>query len=180
MYNDDHCTLATIDGRVRAVYVTPDEEAGTPFEEYWDCEEWEQKEATLHKRGGTYYLDVAVKREPERDVSTVENGVVLGVDLNVDGSLAVTSTGVFLGNADFLNHKRREYELRRDNLSQTGTRSAHLTIQSVGDRFAGWSDDYLHRVSKTIVLEARRHGCAAIVFENLANIRNRVSNASKF
>jgi len=34
-YNDDHCTLATVDGRVRADYITPDKRDGTPFEEYW-------------------------------------------------------------------------------------------------------------------------------------------------
>ena len=179
-YNEDHCTLATVDGRVRADYVTPADETGTPFEEYWDREEWERKEATLHKRNGEYYLHVAIEKEPETDVSTVESGVVLGVDLNVDGSLAVTSTGRFLGNADSLNHKRREYERRRGHLQQTGTRSAHLTIQRVGDRFGRWSNDYLHRVSKAIVQEARQHKCAAIAFEDLTNICERISSASKF
>lgn len=72
-----------------------------------------------------------------------EELVPLGVDLNVDGYLAVTSTGAFFGNADYLNHKRDEYERRRGNLQQTGTRSAHLTIKSIGSRFARWSADYL-------------------------------------
>ncbi|SFR87541.1 transposase [Halomicrobium zhouii] len=179
-YNDDHCTLATVDGRIRANYVTPDDPDSTPFEDYWDRNEWERKEATLHKRDGAYYLHVAVAKEPDTDPSTVENGAVLGVDLNVDGSLAVTSTGRFLGNADFLNHKRDEYERRRSSLQQTGTRSAHLTILRSGSRFAHWSEDYLHRVSKVIVHEARRHDCAAIAFEDLENIRDRISNASKF
>ncbi|WP_226021954.1 RNA-guided endonuclease InsQ/TnpB family protein [Halomicrobium salinisoli] len=179
-YNDDHCTLATVDGRIRAEYVIPEDCDGTPFEEYWTRDEWERKEATLHKRDGEYYLHVTVEKEPETDVSTVENGAVLGVDLNVDGSLAVTSTGAFLGNADYLNHKRDEYEQQRGSLQQTGTRSAHLTIQSIGDRFSRWSEDYLHRVSKAIVQEARRHDCSAIAFEELAHIREHISNASKF
>ena len=102
------------------------------------------------------------------------------VDLNVDGSLAVTSTGRFIGNADYVNHKRDEYERRRGRLQQTGTRSAHLTIKSIGDRFGRWSEDYLHRVSKAIVQEARRHDCSEIAFENLENIRKCISNASKF
>lgn len=76
------------------------------------------------------------QKEPEADMSAVESGTVLGVDLNVDGSLAVTSTGTFLGNADFLNHKRDEYERIRGNLQETGTRSAHLTMQSLGNRFS--------------------------------------------
>ena len=180
-YNDDHVSLATTDNRVTAEYVTPVNDEGTPFEEYW-TDEWEKTEATLHRRDDTYYLHVAVKKDVERDSSgeESENGVVLGVDLNVDGYLAVTSMGAFLGNADYFNHKRDEYERRRGNLQQTGTRSAHLTIKSIGSRFARWSADYLHRVSKALVREAVENDCTAIALENLENIRERISNASKF
>jgi len=180
-YNDDHVSLATVDDRVTAEYVMPVNEDGTPFEDYW-TDEWEKREATLHKRDGTYYLHVAVKKEVEPDScdDESENGVVLGVDLNVDGYLAVTSTGAFLGNADYLNHCRDEYERRRGNLQQTGTRSAHLTIRSIGDQFARRSADYLHRISKAIVREAVENDCTAIAFENLKHIRERISNASKF
>jgi IS605 OrfB family transposase len=178
-YNDDHVSLATVGDRVTAGYVTPVNEEGTPFEDYW-TEEWEKAEATLHKRDDTYYLHVAVKKdvEPSCDEES-ENGVVLGVDLNVNGYVAVISTGAFLGNADYLTHRRNEYERRRGNLQQTGTRSAHLTIQSIGDRFARWSADYLHRISKAIVREAMENDCTAIAFENLKHIRKRISNASK-
>ena len=181
-YNDDHVTLATVGDRVTAEFVTPNEEDGTPFAEYW-TPEWECKEATLHKRDGTYYLHVAVEKEVEPADSgdeQTENGVVLGVDLNVNGYLVVTSTGAFLGNADYLNHKRDEYERRRGTLQQTGTRSAHLTIKSIGSRFVRWSADYLHRVSKAIVQEAVENDCTAIAFENLTHIRERISNALKF
>ena len=179
-YNDDHVSLATTEKRVTAEYVTPVNEDGTPFEDYW-TDEWRKAEATLHKRDGTYYLHVAVKKEVEPSCDEEsENGVVLGVDLNVDGYLAVTSTGAFLGNADYLNHRRDEYERRRGSLQQTGTRSAHLTIKSIGSRFARWSADYLHRISKAIVQEAVENDCTAIAFENLTSIRDRISNASKF
>jgi putative transposase len=181
-YNDDYVSLATVNDRVTAEYVTPVNEDGTPFEDYW-TDAWEKTEATLHKRDGTYYLHVAVKKEIDPADSTddeSENGVVLGVDLNVDGYVAVTSTGAFLGNADYLTHRRDEYERRRGNLQQTGTRSAHLTIKSIGSRFARWSADYLHRISKALVQEARENDCTAIAFENLKHIRKRISNASKF
>ena len=182
-YNDDRVSLATTEERVTAEYVTPVTEDGTPFEDYW-TDEWEKSEATLHKRDGTYYLHVAVKKEVQPDSSDAESssedGVILGVDLNVDGYLAVTSTGAFLGNADYLNHKRDEYERRRGSLQQTGTRSAHLTIKNIGSRFARWSADYLHRVSKALVREAVENDCTAIAFENLKHIRKRISNASKF
>ena len=179
-FNDDHCTLSTTDGRVSAEYVFPEDTTDTPFETYWTNPEWERNSATLHKRDGTHYLHVNFQKEPETDVSAVENGTVLGVDFNVDGYLAVTSTGAFLGNADYLNHKRDEYERKRGNLQETGTRPAHLTIQSMGDRFSSWSEDYLHRVALAIVLEARRYDCDAIAVENLKQIRERISNGKKF
>jgi IS605 OrfB family transposase len=181
-YHDDHVTLATVGDRVTAELVMPEDDAGTPFGEYW-TDDWERKEATLHKRDGTYYLHVAVEKQVDPANSgdeQTENGVVLGVDLNVDGYLAVASTGAFLGNADYLNHKRDEYERRRGNLQQTGTRSAHLTIKSIGSRVARWSADYLHRVSKAIVQEAVENDCTAIAFEDLTHIRERISTASKF
>ncbi|SDJ94741.1 transposase, IS605 OrfB family, central region [Halovenus aranensis] len=78
------------------------------------------------------------------------------------------------------NHKRREYERQRARLQQKGTRSAHLTIQSIGDTFANWSEDFLHHASKELVTEAVSHGCTTIVFEDLENIRERISDASKF
>jgi hypothetical protein len=46
----------------------------------------ERCEATLHERDGECSRQVAVEREPDTDVSTVENGSVLGVDPNVGGS----------------------------------------------------------------------------------------------
>ena len=105
---------------------------------------------------------------------------MLGVDCNVDDHIAVTSTGRFIDNADFLNHKRREYRKRRASLQQTETRSAHLTYYRIGDRFGRWSEDYLHRCSKAVVAEARRHGCTHIAFENLKQIRKRISDGKKF
>ncbi|WP_222918272.1 RNA-guided endonuclease TnpB family protein [Natrinema sp. SYSU A 869] len=181
-YNNGHVTLATVGDRVKAEYVLPHEDKGTPFEEYWHEDEWEKKEATLHERDGEYYLHVAVEKivDPVSTDEQTENGVVLGVDLNVDGYLAVTSTGSFLGNADELNHKRGEYERRRGHLQQTGTRSAHLTIQSIGDRFSGWSRHRLHDVSNGIVREAVENGCTHIAFERLTWIWTRISNALKF
>jgi putative transposase len=145
-------------------------------------EEWTKQGAKLRydHQTDTYYLHVSVKQDREDTSEEAENRTVLGVDRNVDGYLAVTSTGAFIGNADLLNHKRREYERRRARLQQQGTRSAHLTIQSIADTFARWSEDFLHQASKQLVEEAAAHGCSVIVFEDLKQIRKRISNASKF
>ncbi|WP_217642030.1 hypothetical protein [Halostagnicola kamekurae] len=76
-YNDDHVSLSATDKRVTAEYVTSVNDEGTPFEDYW-TDEWEKAEATLHKRDGTCYLHVAVKKDvdPSCDEES-ENGVVL-------------------------------------------------------------------------------------------------------
>jgi hypothetical protein len=79
--------------------------------------------------------------------------------VNVDGSFAVTSTGAFIGNADEMNHRRREFEKTRGAMQQTDTRSAHLSIQSMQDREHRWMQDELHRASNQILEEARDDDC---------------------
>jgi IS605 OrfB family transposase len=160
-YFDGYCSLAAYGGnRVHAEYVYPDDSIQA---EYMESDEWQKQGAKLRydHQTDTYYLHVSVTQEREGSSEEAENRTVLGVDRNVDGYLAVTSTGAFIGNADLLNHKRREYERRRARLQQQGTRSAHLT-------------------SKELVREAVSQNCTTIVFENLENIRDRISNASKF
>jgi len=179
-YFDGYCSLAAYGGsRVHAEYLYPNDSIQA---EYMEHDEWTKQGAKLRydHQTDTYYLHVSVKKEREESSGEVENQTVLGVDRNVDGYLAVTSTGAFIGNADLLNHKRREYERRRTRLQQRGTRSAHLTIQSIGDTFANWSEDFLHQASKELVKEAVSQECTTIVFEDLRGIRNGISDASKF
>jgi transposase, IS605 OrfB family, central region len=102
------------------------------------------------------------------------------VDCNVDDHIAVTSTRRFIGNADYLNHQRHEFEKRLASLQQTGTHSAHNTFQRIGDGFGRWSDDYLRQCSKELVAEAERYGCMHIAFEDLEQIRDRISDGKKF
>lgn len=61
-YNDDHVTSATVGDRVTAEYVLPHDKEGTPFEKYWNEDEWETKEATMYKHDGEYYLYIAVEK----------------------------------------------------------------------------------------------------------------------
>ena len=176
-------SLATVDGRVECDYILPDDLEGTPHAEYLLNEDYSFSTSTVHYDSETdaFYLHAVMKQE--LDVERPENAEdsnVLGVDCNVDDHIAVTSTGEFIGNADYLNHQRREFEKRRGSLQQTGTRSAHLTYQRIGDRFGRWSEEFLHQCSKAIIEEARRHDCTHIAFENLERIRDRISNGKKF
>ena len=122
-FNDDHATVSTPNGRVTAEYVFPpeDEREDTPFGRYYESDEWDASSATLQydEQEDTFYLHVTLKN-PDYTVDGTErqeaelpddhdkNGVVLGVDLNVTGAFAVTSTGAFIGSADYLTHKRDE------------------------------------------------------------------------
>ena len=182
-YYRDKVSLATVNGRVECEYDLPDDPDGTPHGEYLLNDDYSFSTSTVHYDSETdeFYLHAAMEREldvacPEK----AEHSKVLGVDCNVDDHIAVTSTGAFVGNADFLNHQRREFEKRRASLQQTGTRSAHLTFQRIGDRFGRWSEDYLHHCSQELVAEAHRHGCTHIAFENLEQIRARISDDKKF
>jgi putative transposase len=175
-YDDDHVTLASTEGRVRAEFVLPEDSTVPPSKYLTD--DWEKKESTLHRRDGDYYLHVAVTSERDEARDPPENGTVLGVDLGVE-NIAVTSTGSFWSGG-YLDHRRREYERVRGELQRTDTESAHRTIEQMGERESRWANDYLHRLSKAIVREARDHGCSVIAFEELTGIRERLPAAKRY
>ena len=194
-FNDDHATLSTPNGRVTTEYVLPpkEEREETPFGRYYESDDWDASSATLQydEQDEEFYLHVTLKnldyevdgterQEASHDDPGAENGVVLGVDLNVTGAFAVTSTGEFIGSADYLTHKRDQYEQRRARLQQTGTRSAHLTIQSIDSRFSDWSLDWLHNRANDLISEAQDSDVDGIIFENLDHIRENIANGSKF
>ncbi|MDG5776544.1 transposase, partial [Haloarculaceae archaeon H-GB1-1] len=188
-FHRDHVSLSTVNGRVECDYVIPDDPEGTPIGEYLLNEDYEFRMSTLQydRATASFYLHARMRRidsdeheQSSPDSSDSEHRTVLGVDLNVDGSLAVTSTGAFIGNADEMNHRRREFEKTRGSMQQTGSRSAHLSIQSMTDREHRWMQDELHRAANQILAEARDHGCTHIAFENLTNIRTRMAGAKRF
>jgi len=173
-FHDEYVSLATVDGRIETGYVLPDEERATPHAKYFFSDEYETTGAELHYTNGNWMLHLHCKRDVEPDTpeqATPENGTVLGVDLGVN-QLAVTSTGTFWTGNEF-NHWRREYENRRGDLQQCGTRWAHENIQSVGWKEDGRFKLTLHRISNELVAEAREYGCSVIAFEDLTDIRER-------
>ena len=173
-FHDDWVSLATTDGRIEADYVLPADERDTPHADYFFSDEYETTGAELHYTNGNWMLHIHCKRDVEADASDqapTENGTVLGVDLGVR-NLAVTSTGTFWTGDEF-DHWRREYENRRGDLQEHGTRWAHENIQSVGQKERGRFKQTLHRISNELVAEARDHECSVIAFEELTGIRER-------
>jgi len=186
-FHRDHVSLSTVNGRVKCDYVIPDNAEGTPISEYLLNEDYEFRMSTLQydRQSDSFYLHACMRRTTDLQKQPTisqkaKHKTVLGVDLNVDGSLAVTSTGAFIGNADEMNHQRREFEKTRGSMQQAGTRSAHLSVQSMQDRERRWMQDELHRASNQILEEARDHDCTHIAFENLTDIREQMSGAKRF
>ena len=178
--NDDHATLATIDGRVTAEFVLPDEQRETPHSEYLCNDDYDVKGATLHYDTieDCFYLHVRTKPAVENGDSEqgdTKHVSVLGVDLGIT-NIAVTSTGQFWSGGE-LTHWNREYEKRRANLQQTGTRWAHINVQCVGRKQTGRFEQMLHTISNELVEEALENDCTHIVFEQLKGIRERLPRA---
>ena len=173
-FYDDYVSLATVDGRIEADYVLPENPAGTPHQTYLFTDDYEITSAELHRKHGEWQLHICCTTDVEIDTPTqaaTENGTVLGVDLGVN-TLAVASTGTFWSGDEF-DHWRREYEKRRGDLQECGTRWAHENIQSVGRQEDGRFTQILHRISNELIAEARENGCTVIAFEDLTDIRER-------
>ncbi|MEZ3117788.1 RNA-guided endonuclease InsQ/TnpB family protein [Halobaculum sp. MBLA0147] len=173
-FHDDYVSLATVDGRIKADYVLPENPENTPHQKYLFNDDYEITSAELHRKHGEWQLHICCTADVEIDTSAqtaTENGTVLGVDLGVN-QLAVTSTGQFWSGDEF-DHWRREYEKRRGDLQEHGTRWAHENIQSVGRKEEGRFKQTLHRISNELIAEARENGCTVIAFEDLADIRER-------
>ena len=178
-FYDDHASLATIDGRIDAQYILPDDERDTPHAEYLFSDDYEVTGAELHRKDGEWFLHIRTKAEVESDTpeqATTGHPTVLGVDLGVN-HLAVTSTGTFWTGDEF-DHWRREYEQRRGDLGQCGTRWAHENVQSVGRTETGRFTQMLHRIANELLAEAAENGCTVIAFEDLTGIRDQLPGAS--
>ncbi len=173
-FHDDYVSLATTDGRIEADYILPDDGRDTPYAEYLFSDEYETTGAELHYTNGNWMLHIHCKKEVESDMSeqaTTTHGTVLGVDLGVN-NLAVASTGTFW-TGDVFDHWRREYENRRGDLQEHGTRWAHENIQSIGRKEEGRFKITLHRISNKLVAEAHENECSVIAFEDLTDVRER-------
>ena len=171
LFDDDTVSLSTTESRVRCELALPDADDGYQ-RQYLDSEDWRVTESTLTARDGDYFLHIGFRRhKTDAERNTAEDGTVLGVDLGIE-NLAVTSTAYFFSGRE-LTHDLREFEKVRAGLHQTGTRSAHRTLQQSSGRELRYVRDVLHRASNAIVEEALRYECDVIAFEELSHIRDR-------
>ena len=59
-------------------------------------------------------------------------------------------------------------------MQQRGTQAAHNAIQQLGRREEAYRKQYIHIVANELVTEAVEHDCETIVFEDRADIRERL------
>jgi IS605 OrfB family transposase len=170
-------SLATTNGRIQAQLHLSNKPEGTPHGDYLLSEDYEPGGATLHHRDGDWWLHVVMKRETT-DAETPQHPTVLGVDLGIE-NLATTSTAHFHTGGP-LNHRREEYEKTRASLQQTGTQSAHCTLERLSSREARWNQHHLHVVSRRLVDHAAEQGVDVIAFEDLTNIRDQLQGGKRY
>ena len=182
-------SLATVNGRIQARYVLPRKLKATPYARYVLDHRWRFSTSKLVYDGERFWLHAVMKRhytaskavdKSGSDTHSGDSTRVLGVDLNVDGYSAVTSAGGFHGNADYLNHRRGQFESLRAELQQTGTQSAYRQMKQRKGREWRWFDQYAHDVANGIAADAVRVGATHVAFERLTHIRRRISNLPKF
>jgi len=168
-YGTDSATLATVDGRVHADFVLP-EDNDTPHHQYFLNPEYSPARSTLVPKQDRYYLHTVLKKPAEH--KNREDGTILGIDLGIS-NIAVSSTGRFWS-GDRITHWRNEYQENQRRLQERGTRWAHQTLKSVSRRTHDKVQQYLHTVSNEIVEEAAEHDCSIIAFEDLSGIHSKV------
>ncbi len=155
-FHRDHVSLSTPDGRIECDYILP-ENPDTPPTEYVTDEDYAFRRATPHRRDGDWYLHASMLKVEDDDTDTTTgHRTVLGVN-----QLTVASTGRFWLADEFKNWKR-EYEKRRGDLQQCGTRAAHDAIAGVERKENGRFERFLHRVANEIVAEAVEYDCSHI------------------
>ena len=168
--HQEKITLTTLGdhSRVHADLALPENPDGYQYD-YLHNDEWECTESTLHYRDGEWYIHLGYRTAKQDAKATTQHGTVLGVDFGVN-QIAVTSTARFF-HAGELNHHRRECERVRGELQQTGTQSAHWTINQLSGREQRYVRHVLHSVANGIVEEALTHDCEGIILEDLEGIR---------
>jgi putative transposase len=96
-FHDESVSLSTVDGRIEADYVLPEDETDTPFAEYLDGDEWAFRTSTLHYDvfADEFWFHIGFKRleddtdSTQADAAVPEHNTVLGIDLGVRKSSAL-------------------------------------------------------------------------------------------
>jgi IS605 OrfB family transposase len=129
--------------------------------------EFQQGESDLVYHDGSWYLHAVCNVEEPDPYKPAD---VLGVDLGVN-NIAVTSDGKGVSSSD-IEATRIWYRDRRKVLQEVGTKSAKKRLKKLGRGQANFQRDVNHRISKELVILAKRTK-RAIALEDLKGINSR-------
>jgi IS605 OrfB family transposase len=129
--------------------------------------EFQQGESDLVYRDGEWFLHATCNVEEPEPYDPED---ILGVDLGVT-NIAVTSDGKGVS-SKAVEDNRVWYQTRRSALQSVGTKSAKRRLKQLSGRQSRFQRDTNHRISKELVLEAKRTK-RAIALEDLRGIRSR-------
>jgi len=127
----------------------------------------QQGESDLVYYKGEWFLNTTCNLEEPEQFKPED---VLGVDLGVT-NIAVTSDGKRVS-SKMVEDTRIWYQERRNKLQAVGTKSSKRRLKQLSGRQARFQKDVNHRISKELVLEAKRTK-RAIALEDLTDIRSR-------
>ena len=132
-------TLASIKGRVKAVFPIP--------EYYRQYLNWELRTSTLsyNKQQDTFYLHVTIHKQSPEPVGDK----VLGIDRGIV-NIAVTSNNTFF-NSKPIKNVRAKYAYLRAKLQSKGTKSAKKLLRKISRKEERFVSDVNHCISKEIV-----------------------------
>lgn len=123
-------------------------------------------------RGRHIFVHVVIEQEPGQKSHPT---CALGVDRGVY-NLAVTSAGTFHSGREAMDRRER-FAARRRALQRLGTKGARRALRRLSGREHRYMRAVNHKISKSIVREARRRN-AVIVVEKLDGIRERTRRFS--
>lgn len=153
----DHCTLATLDGRVRVDYTL------SPYQSRFFDGTWKIGGAKLVYRKKGWFLKVSVSKDAP---AVREGNRALGIDQGIR-QIAVTSDNGFYP-AGKLNLRTAQLRERRGELKSKGTPSARKRLKNLSRRENRFRADVLHCTVNSIL--SRCSDIDVIVLEDLSKI----------
>jgi putative transposase len=124
-------------------------------------------------RGGEFYLYATIDL-PEGDAVEVHD--FLGVDLGIVNIAADSDGNTYSG--EQIEAVRRRHHRNRRSLQKRGTRSAKRRLKRLSGREARFRRDTNHRISKTLIQQAKGTG-RGVALEELTHIRERTTVRAK-
>lgn len=183
VFNTQNNKIEKINEQYIVSFPTPEKRIGVPlkiqpFQQKWldRILDGSVKKGTvkLHERKGRWFVSISISFEPPKDDLSKKT---MGIDVGLN-YLAVASIGT---KASFYNGKqaafiRRKFSSRRRRL---GKLKKLIAIKNLTNKESRWMKDQNHKISRSIVNEAKTNGVCLVRLEDLTGIRQTAKSSKK-